>query len=89
MDQLAKSEKATNAWQTAEPNFKDIAKFLGEKDGPYVLGEEVSFADFVIAGFFKFMQKVDQGDVYERAVGIDARLKEHVEACAKWFERED
>ena len=72
------------------PAFEGIAALLKENEGPYVLGREVSFADFVIAGLFRFLSRLDHGgDVYGRAMGVDERLGEHVEATKQWLVRED
>lgn len=89
--ELARSEKARNAWQNAQPVLQEIAKLLRENDkGPYVLGDEPSFADFILAGFWRFMELLDQnGDLYGRIVQVDSSFSEHYEACKKWMERDN
>jgi glutathione S-transferase len=90
LEELGKSEKAQNAKQNAEPFFKDLVNLLNEnKKGPYVLGKEVSFADFIVAGFWFFIKKMDRGDLFDWLMSHDASFPEHMKACQKWFERDD
>jgi glutathione S-transferase len=90
LEELGKSEKAKTAWEDAEPHLKELKAVLTEnKDGPYVLGKEPSFADFIVGGFFVFVKKVDRGDLYDRLMSYDSSFSEHMKACQKWFERDD
>ena len=92
LSELAKSEKAgENAWKNAEPGMKDLKSLLNENnDGPYILGKEVSFADFVVTGMWAFLKLLDKnGDLYDRAMKFDPSFSEHMNACQKWLERDD
>ena len=88
---LAVSDKAgENAWKNAEPGMRDLKNVLTEKDGPYVLGEEASFADFAIGGFWTMVKLLDQdGDLYDRLMSFDGSFPEHASAVSKWFEKDD
>ena len=88
--ELAKSDRVgENAWKSAEPGLQELRTILNENEGPYVLGKEPSFADFAIAGLFRFVQLLDRGDLYDRLMGYDKAFPEQFKACGKWFERED
>ena len=92
LTELAKSDQAgETAWRNAEPVLGKIKQLLHEDEsGPYVLGKEVSFADFILAGLWRFYQRVDKdGDLYGRVMKYDGSLVKHHEACKKWLERED
>lgn len=91
LHEVAKSEKAgESAWEAAEPLLNDLKSIVNEdQQGPYVLGQEPSFSDLIIAGFFAFEKKVDRGDLYDRLLAYDASFPELVKACQKWFERDD
>lgn len=91
LPEFAKSDKGgENAWKNAEPHFAKLKDILGEKSGPYVLGEEVSFADFIIAGYWDFVRKTDEtGKNFPRVMKIDKSFEEHYKACSKWLERDD
>ena len=92
LTELAKSDKAgENAWKNAQPGLEEIAKILNEdKSGPFVMGKEVSFADFIIGGWFRFAKKLDEGgDLFERGLKFDKSFEEHYEATKKWFEKKN
>lgn len=89
---LAKSDKAGEAaWKGAEPSIKQLAEILKEKPGVFVLGEEVSFADFVIGGMFHMLRLLDNdgdGDLYGRLVKQDEAFAKHCQAVSAFFERD-
>jgi glutathione S-transferase len=89
---LARSERAGEAaWEGAEGGWKDLVAILGENGGgPFVLGEEASYADFVLAGLWAFFKKLDKdGDLFGRVMGVDEAFGKHWEACQPWLERDD
>ncbi|KAF2482836.1 hypothetical protein BDY17DRAFT_317377 [Neohortaea acidophila] len=88
--EFAKSDKGgENAWKNAEPHLATLKDILAEKDsGVFVLGGEVSFADFIIAGFWDFLRKTNE-EAFARVMKIDKRFGEHHKACAKWLEVDD
>ena len=90
LQELARSDRAgENAWKNAEAGLGELKGILNENtEGPYVLGKDVGFADFVIAGLWKFVKKLDDGDLYDRAMKFDPSFPEQVKACEKWFERD-
>jgi glutathione S-transferase len=89
---LARSERAGEAaWEGAEGGWKDLVAILGGNGGgPFVLGEEASYADFVLAGLWAFFKKLDKdGDLFGRVMGVDEAFGKHWEACQPWLERDD
>jgi glutathione S-transferase len=89
---LAKGESAgEKAWEGAEVGLKELVAILRERDGgPFVLGEKASYADFVLAGFWAFLKKLDKGgDLFGRVMGVNEAFGRHWEACQPWLERED
>ena len=89
---LARSEAAGEvAWEGAEGGLRDLVGILGENGGgSFVLGEEVSYADFVLAGFWAFLKRLDkEGDLFGRVMGVDWAFGRHWEACQPWLERDD
>lgn len=89
--ELAKSDKAKSTWRNAEIPLNSIKKILHEHDdGPYVMGKQASFADLILAGFWRFMQKLDDhGDLTGRIMGWDPSLEAHQQACEQWLQRDD
>jgi glutathione S-transferase len=92
LSELEKSDQAgENGWKKAEVGFEGIKAMLEENnDGPYVLGKEVTFADFILAGLWTMLERVDRdGDVFGRTIGFDESFRRHYEACKGWLERDD
>jgi glutathione S-transferase len=91
LKELAQSEEAgEKAWETAEKGFAGIKAMLEENEGPFVLGTKPSFADFILAGLFRFMELVDRdGDVYGRTMKYDASFSRLYYECKQWMEKED
>ncbi|KAF2170289.1 hypothetical protein M409DRAFT_64605 [Zasmidium cellare ATCC 36951] len=92
LQDLAKSEQAGEvAWQGAEEGFSQLRELLKENgEGPFIMGNEPTFADFILAGFWRFVERLSvKGDLSERIMGFDARFGEHRRACQPWLERDD
>lgn len=48
----------------------------------------VSYADFYIVGFLRFMHKIGE-DLYERMVEMEPALRTLYDASAAWLKRDD
>nr|POE56334.1 glutathione s-transferase-like protein usts [Quercus suber] len=79
------------AWNAAEPALAELQALLRESAaGPFVMGETVSFADFILAGFCRFMQRLDvDGDLFGKLMAKVEPLAAHFEACQPWLARGD
>ena len=92
LPELAKSNKAgENAWSGARPVMEEMKKIL-DKDqrGPYVMGDTPSFADFVLAGFWRFVEMFDRDDeIFKRIMKFDESFPNHYDACKEWLKRDD
>lgn len=91
---LAVTDGAQHAVRNAKPHLEELARVMRENKmsgaGPYVLGKEVCFADFVIAGAFAFLKELDRlGDLFDRVVELHPEFKEHWEACQPFMEKDD
>jgi glutathione S-transferase len=90
LSELAKCDKAGEAaWKNAEPSMQKLEKLLHEhEEGPYVLGTEASYADLILAGFFKILLRLD---LYVRFTekANDVVFGKLYEACGKWVEKDD
>lgn len=92
LEDLAKSDRAgENAWKAAEEPLSEVKAILHEHgEGPYIMGKQVSFADFVFAGLWRFFEVLDEdGDLSGRVMRFDESFPKHHEACKKWLERDD
>jgi glutathione S-transferase len=68
--------------------MKEVAQLLKKESGPFFLASGVSYADFVLAGFWRFLEHADKS-VLERTLSMDAAFGKHYKACAPWLERDD
>lgn len=57
-------------------------------EGPFVLGKEVSYADFVVVALFECMKRCDPPG-FERLMAFDKSFKGLHEACEEWLKRDD
>ncbi|KXT13826.1 hypothetical protein AC579_35 [Pseudocercospora musae] len=92
LPELARTADVGTCWEEAKAGLHEISALLaGTHDGrTFVLGEEVSFADFVLAGFWRFLERVDvDGDLWARVKTFDSKFGRHRVAVANWLERDD
>ncbi|KAF7188529.1 Glutathione S-transferase-like protein ustS [Pseudocercospora fuligena] len=94
LPELARTADVGKCWEDAKSGLHEISALLaGNHDGrTFVLGgnQEPSFADFVLAGFWRFVERVDvDGDLWARLKTFDSKFGRHRMAVAKWLERDD
>ena len=79
------------AWKKAEAGFEETRKLLSENaSGPFIMGDEISYADFVLAAWWMASTKLDEaGDLFDRMMAYDPSFGEHWKACQPYFERDD
>ncbi|KAK4040970.1 hypothetical protein C8A01DRAFT_35026 [Parachaetomium inaequale] len=79
-------------WEEAEPALREVTDLLGEAPpgkGPFFLGNVVSYADFVWAGFLIFMGRLGE-DVLEEVLvrsGGGERHRALLEGLGPWVKR--
>ncbi|KAL8969570.1 MAG: hypothetical protein Q9197_004267 [Variospora fuerteventurae] len=78
---------ADTAWAEAAPVLTGFGDVLREKGGPFALGAEPSYADFILVGMMQFMKAVGEG-TFERLVGADEALGRLYEASKQWLEKD-
>lgn len=86
---LETPERLAEAWEAFEPAVGELSKLLGENpEGPFFMGETVSYADFIVAGWLRFYERAN-GETFRRVVGRDEAFGRLYEACGGWLERDD
>jgi glutathione S-transferase len=89
LDELEKSDKGgETAWANLSEQLAEVAKLLKKESGPFFLSSGVSYADFVIAGFWRFLERASK-EVCDRALNLDQSFVEHYKACTPWLEKDD
>lgn len=88
-EEMEESEGVATAWEDAEVGLEGMKRLLGKDgEGPFVLGDRVSHADFVLVGAMQFVRRIDEG-FFERFVRYDGSLSRLYDACEQWLERDD
>jgi glutathione S-transferase len=87
---LSEFAKQTIDWDAIGRGLETLKVIVSEhQTGPYILGEQASYADLILAGYWRFLERLDKGDVFERCMAYDESLRKQYEACRKWLERGD
>ena len=86
--QLDKERGGEIGWKEAEPALQELGALLRAKGGPFVLGNTVSYADFIILGMIQFARRIHE-DLYQRAIAAEPSFKTLYEASRTWLERDD
>ncbi|RFU73938.1 hypothetical protein TARUN_8319 [Trichoderma arundinaceum] len=93
LDEYERQFGGEQAWAAAQPALNELTAALKERqaDGPFFLGKEVSYADFVWAGALMFVKRTDEGVFQELLDRTGARdVHERLfRACAPWLKRND
>lgn len=84
-------EGAGTAWEKAEKGFSNISELLRENEGPFFMGQTVSYADFICAGVLLFLKGLgeDVSDELVRVSGDEGHAyKTLLEAVEPWSKRD-
>ncbi|RMD40240.1 hypothetical protein DV735_g4892, partial [Chaetothyriales sp. CBS 134920] len=86
LSQFAAERGGQRAWDALQPHLQEATALLkADQSGPFFLGTEVSYADFVWAAFLIWLQRLGQ-DVWDKALetaGPDAMFKKDLTAGSK------
>ena len=91
LDQMEKERGGGAAWEAAGPGLDALSALLEEHkvdDGPYVLGSQVSYADFMVVAVLEGFRRIGQ-DLFDRIVLDRDGLRGVWDACGQWLERDD
>ena len=83
LDDWLSTQDPQAAWAAAEPALIELKQLLEEKPGPYLLGNEPSFADMVLAAFWTTNEIVCP-DVFKELGRRIPAITSHEEACRSW-----
>lgn len=97
LDVLKKEKGVEAAWERAKLGLDSLEELVagrgfkveGDKGGgPFVLGSQVSYADFVVVACLEGFRRIGE-DVFERAVANREGLKRTWESCEGFLKRDD
>ncbi|KAK3720543.1 hypothetical protein LTR37_003592 [Vermiconidia calcicola] len=89
LDELERTRGGDQAWEAARPGLIELTQFLAEQkrdDGPFILGSQVCYADFLIVSMMEALRRIGQ-DLFERFIQVsgDHSLRKLHEACQRWM----
>ncbi|KAL9047218.1 MAG: hypothetical protein Q9214_000156 [Letrouitia sp. 1 TL-2023] len=89
LDQLEKEHGGDSAWEEARPAIEEVGKLLKAEGGPFILGNTVSYADFMLVSALHMFKRVDPASLYDRVVSIEPAFGVLYNASTAWLERDD
>lgn len=89
LDELEEAKGGEQAWQAARPGLQELKAFIKENkkdEGPFVLGSEVCYADFLICSAVEALRRIGP-DLFEKAMEVydGEELRQLHEACGPWL----
>ena len=89
LNELEKTKGGDQAWHATRQGLEELKEFVKahkQDDGPFVLGSQVSYADFLIASMMEALRRIGE-DLYEKMAKLsgDDSLKNLHKACQKWM----
>lgn len=92
LDELEKEKGGDPAWAASRPGMEELNAFIAAQkkdEGPFILGGELCYADFVVAGMVEALRRIGE-DLYEKMremAGPKGVMEVHA-ACGRWFEQD-
>lgn len=92
LDEYERRLGGEKSWAEALPAIIELTSLLKERqdEGPFFLGKEISYADFIWAGALMFVKRIDENVFQELLDRTGARdvHERFFEACAPWMKRD-
>lgn len=79
---------AEEGWKKAEGPLKETADLLKKHDGPFFLGETVSYADFIFVAALYFVKRLSE-EAFQRMIALDPAISRVYEASRQWFRKDN
>lgn len=90
LDDLEASRGGEDAWKATGPGFEELRAVMREfkrDDGPFILGSEVSYGDFLVVALLESQQRIGS-DLGERFLAVDESFGRLLEACKPLMEKD-
>lgn len=91
LDELEAKRGGEQAWKAAGPGLDALEALMREHkvdEGPFVLGSQVSYADFVVVAVLEGFRRIGQ-DLFDKVVDGREALRGVWEACGEWMVKDD
>ncbi|TDZ16441.1 Glutathione S-transferase-like protein ustS [Colletotrichum orbiculare MAFF 240422] len=90
LEELERARGGEQAWKAAEPGMSAMKNLLTSRkmdEGPFILGSQVCYADFILVASLETLRKAGNG-MFERFLEWDSCFRDLYEACLVWFEND-
>lgn len=88
LSEVARTLATEENWEKGREPAKQVGEWLREKEGPFFLGETVSYADFIFVGMLQMMKRIDEG-LFKKFCEFDPAFEKVYEACGEWLKKDD
>ncbi|KAF1841199.1 uncharacterized protein K460DRAFT_322182 [Cucurbitaria berberidis CBS 394.84] len=88
LQEIERTKATEQCWEDAKAPAKEAGDLLRKNDGPFFLGETVSYADFILVGLFQMVSRIN-GDIFPRFLALDPAFPKLYEASKQWLEKDD
>lgn len=94
LKEVADMKGGDAAWETAAApggpaeKLKDVLTKHRKDEGPFTLGSEPSYGDFIVASVFECVERCHAED-YKRLMALDPTFPALHAACREWLEKDD
>jgi glutathione S-transferase len=79
---------ADEGWKQCYEPLKEAADLLKKHDGPFFLGQTVSYADFIFTSMLFFVKLLDES-AFDKIVSQDPAFSKLYEATSQWFAKDN
>lgn len=79
---------AEEGWKKAQGPISEAADLLKKHDGPFFLGQTVSYADFIFTSMLYFVKRLDES-AFEKILSYDSAFSKLYEASSQWFTKDN
>jgi glutathione S-transferase len=80
VEQWVEEHPATEALAKAEPRLKELGDWLEQTGGPFVHGENPSYADFTLVSILGFVRSAGQLELFKAAMAVHPAIAKLYEA---------
>lgn len=81
LDRFEKERGGERAWNEVEPVIREVTVLLKEQNGPYFLGDTLSYADLAWASILLFCQRLGP-DIFQEALNRSGDAQVHLDLLA-------
>ncbi|KAH7414085.1 hypothetical protein DE146DRAFT_16744 [Phaeosphaeria sp. MPI-PUGE-AT-0046c] len=86
--EVGRTMATADKWEEGRAPCKKVGEWLREKEGPFFLGETVSYADFIFVGMLHMIKRIDEG-LFKKFCEFDPAFEKLYEACGEWLQKDN